>query len=109
MLEERAERKFCLFFYRELKKGNRALFYSQWDEMRLRVEIMRGNKSMDELNRIVAFAVKKDVELYTDMPLGWKKIVGAMTAPYGSVWICNGKSYFSGKRKKALLVTLTCM
>lgn len=28
---------------------------------------------MDEINRIVAFAVKKDVELYTDMPSGWKK------------------------------------
>ncbi len=64
---------------------------------------------MDEINRIVAFAVKKDVELYTDMPSGWKKIAGAMTAPRGSIWICNGESYFSGKRKKALLVKAGCM
>lgn len=64
---------------------------------------------MDEINRIVAFAVKKDVELYTEMPFGWKKIAGAMTAPHGSIWICNGESYFSGKRKKALLVKAGCM
>ena len=59
---------------------------------------------MDELNKIVLFAVQKDVELYTDMPLGWKKIAGAMTVPRGCVWICNGESYFSGKRKRALLI-----
>lgn len=64
---------------------------------------------MDEINKIVEFAVKKDVELYTDMPSGWKKIVGAVTAPRGSIWICNGKSYFSGQRKKALLVKVGCM
>lgn len=91
------------------EKRKPCFIFSQCDEMRLRVEMMEGDKTMDEINRIVAFAVKKDVELYMDMPLGWKKIVGAMTAPRGSVWICNGESYFSGKRKKALLLTLTCM
>ena len=59
---------------------------------------------MDEINRIVAFAVKKDVELYTDMPSGWKRIAGALTAPCGSVWICNGESRFSGNRRKPLLI-----
>ena len=64
---------------------------------------------MDEINRIVAFAVKKDVELYTDMPSGWKTIAGALTAPCGSIWICNGESRFSGKRRKALLIKKNCM
>jgi len=59
---------------------------------------------MDEFNRIVEFAIRKDVELYTNMPSGWRKVIGAVTAPRGSTWICNGKSYFSGKRKRALLV-----
>ena len=69
----------------------------------------RRHMSMDEINRIVAFAVKKDVELYTDMPSGWKRIAGALTAPCGSVWICNGESRFSGKRRKALLIRRNCM
>lgn len=69
----------------------------------------RRHMSMDEINRIVAFAVKKDVELYTDMPCGWKRIAGSLTAPCGSVWICNGESRFSGKRRKALLIRRNCM
>lgn len=59
---------------------------------------------MDEFNRIIEFAVRKDVELYTSMPSGWKKVIGALTAPRGSIWISNGKSYFSGERRTALLV-----
>ena len=69
----------------------------------------RRHMSMDEINRIVAFAVKNDVEMYTDMPSGWKRIAGALTAPCGSVWICNGESRFSGKRRKALLIRRNCM
>lgn len=64
---------------------------------------------MDEFNRIIEFAMKEDVELYTSMPSGWRRIIGAMTAPRGSIWICNGKSHFSGERKKALLVDEKCM
>ena len=69
----------------------------------------RRHMSMDEINRIVALKKKKDVELYTDMPSGWKRIAGALTAPCGSVWICNGESRFSGKRRKALLIRRNCM
>ena len=64
---------------------------------------------MDEFSRIVEFAIKKDVELYMSMPAGWRKIIGAVTAPRGSIWICNGKSHFSGERKTALLVKENCL
>lgn len=64
---------------------------------------------MDELSRIIEVAMQKDVELYTDMPSGWKRMIGAVTAPKGSVWICNGKSRFSGERKTALLVREECL
>jgi len=64
---------------------------------------------MDEFNRIVEFAIRKDVELYTNMPSGWRKVIGAVTTPRGSTWICNRKSYFSGERKRALLVKEDCL
>lgn len=64
---------------------------------------------MDKFNRIIEFAVKNDVELYTSMPLGWRKVIGAMTAPQGSIWIYNGKSLFSSERKTALLVKEECL
>ncbi len=63
----------------------------------------------DEIDRIIEFAIRQDVELYTAMPLGWRKVIGAMTAPHGSIWIYNGKSYFSGERKTALLVEKECL
>ena len=50
---------------------------------------------MDEFNRIIEFAIKNDVELYTSMPSGWRRVMGALTAPRGSMWIYNGNSYFS--------------
>ena len=65
---------------------------------------LRERDTMDEFNRIIEFVVRKDVELYTSMPSGWKKVIGALTAPRGSIWISNGKSYFSGERRTALLV-----
>lgn len=71
-------------------------------------KVLRERNTMDEFSRIIEFAVRKDVELYTSMPLGWKKMIGALTAPRGSIWICNGKSYFSGERKTALLVKEDC-
>lgn len=59
--------------------------------------------------RTAEFAIRTDVELYTAMPSGWRKITGSMTAPRGSTWIYNGKSYFSGERKTALLVEKECL
>ena len=64
---------------------------------------------MDEFNRIIEFAVKNDVELYTSMPSGWRRVMGALTAPRGSMWIYNGKSNFSKERKTALLVKKDCL
>lgn len=37
------------------------------------------------------------------MPSGWKKIIGATTAPKGFMWISNGKSFFDQDYKRALL------
>ncbi|MCI8727771.1 MAG: hypothetical protein HFG66_17045 [Hungatella sp.] len=64
---------------------------------------------MDKFDRIIEFAMREDVEPYTSMPLGWRRIIGALTAPRGSMWIYNGKSYFSGERKTALLVKEDCL
>lgn len=38
-----------------------------------------------------------------EMPKGWKVTEGTTTQPVGYVWINNGKSFFSGKQKSALL------
>ena len=64
---------------------------------------------MDKFNRIIEFAMREDVELYTSMPAGWRRIIGAMTAPSGSMWIYNGKSHFSKERRTALLVKEECL
>ena len=42
---------------------------------------------MGEFDRIIEFAIRTDVELYTAMPSGWRKITGSMTAPRGSTWM----------------------
>ena len=39
----------------------------------------------------------------TKAPKGWKKTIGASTAPRGYEWYSNGESRFSGKRKIALV------
>ena len=39
----------------------------------------------------------------TKAPAGWKKTIGASTAPRGYEWYSNGESRFSGKRKIALV------
>ena len=72
-------------------------------------KVLRGRNAMDKFDGIIEFAMKKDVELYTSMPSGWRRIIGALTAPCGSTWIYNGKSYFSGERKTALLVKEDCL
>ena len=72
-------------------------------------EKLQERNAMDEFNRIIEFAIKNDVELYTSMPSGWRRVMGTLTAPRGSMWIYNGKSYFSGERKKALLVKEECL
>lgn len=38
-----------------------------------------------------------------DIPKGWKKLEGAITAPKGYSWYWNGKSRFSGEFECALV------
>ena len=45
----------------------------------------------------------KDYKVFTEMPKGWRILVGALTAPRGYKWICNGKSIFSKEYEQALL------
>lgn len=56
-----------------------------------------------KLERIKEFAKERGVELVSEMPEGWKD-TGGMTAPIGSTWISNMKSFKSGERKTALLI-----
>jgi hypothetical protein len=44
-----------------------------------------------------------DVPRYDKMPMGWKEVQGATTAPNGYVWIWNRKSIFSKEFRHALL------
>lgn len=37
------------------------------------------------------------------LPMGWKYIKNATTAPRWYRWACNGESHFSGKRTQALI------
>ncbi len=37
------------------------------------------------------------------LPDGWKRTVGALTAPVGWYWANNGKSLFGGELKSALI------
>ena len=38
-----------------------------------------------------------------ELPKGWTRIEGALTAPRGYTWVSNSKSRFSGERKSALI------
>lgn len=42
------------------------------------------------------------------LPEGWKRTVGALTAPVGWYWANNGKSFFGGERKSALIKEEAC-
>ena len=42
------------------------------------------------------------------LPDGWKRTVGAQTAPAGWYWANNGKSLFGGERKSALIKEESC-
>lgn len=66
-------------------------------------------KKMKEYSNIMKAAEKYGVEIYREMPEGWKVTAGALTAPRGVVWINNGKSLFKGERKAAFLVDFTAL
>ena len=42
------------------------------------------------------------------LPEGWKRTIGALTAPNGWYWANNGKSIMSGERKSALIKEEAC-
>lgn len=42
------------------------------------------------------------------LPRGWRYIEGALTAPTGFRWACNGKSLFGGERRSALIKEEAC-
>ena len=56
------------------------------------------------LEKIRQYGKRHNAEVYHHIPPGYSVILGASTAPVGSVWICNGKSRFSGERQKALVL-----
>ncbi len=49
------------------------------------------------------FNAEKSLPVYDAMPEGWSVNHGAVTAPRGYVLITNGKSFFGGERKSALM------
>ncbi len=57
----------------------------------------------EKVRTIKEFAKKNQVELLTNVPEGWKKLKGSMTAPIGAVWVSNMEPFKSGNRKTALL------
>lgn len=54
-----------------------------------------------EFDRIIEFAIRTDVELYTAMPTGWRKITGSMTAARGSTWFTMENHIFQAKENSA--------
>lgn len=45
----------------------------------------------------------KDVEVFNELPDGWRYLEGTTTQPNGYKWACNKKSIFSIGRKLALI------
>ena len=62
--------------------------------------VLRERNAMDKFDRIIEFAMREDVEPYTSMPLGGRRIIGALTAPRGSMWITMGNHIFPGKGRQ---------
>jgi len=58
---------------------------------------------MTATEMMLKYFKSKGVEVLDKMPDGWKVCKGATTAPYGYVWINNGKSLFTGEYNHALL------
>lgn len=58
---------------------------------------------MSATEMMLKYFKSKGVEVLNEMPDGWKESKGATTAPYGYVWINNGKSLFNREYEHALL------
>lgn len=54
-------------------------------------------------NKTLDYFIKKGVKIVNENPKGWEILSNATTSPVGYVWMYNGKSLFSGERKRKLL------
>jgi hypothetical protein len=54
--------------------------------------------------KIREYAEKNNIEIYNNIPEGWYKLDGALTAPKGTVWICNNESWRSKNRKQVIFM-----
>lgn len=48
-------------------------------------------------------ARRLNIRLLDRLPEGWRVLKGALTAPVGYVWVCNGKSILRGEYEHALM------
>lgn len=58
----------------------------------------------EKIDRIKDFAAKHKIDIYSEIPTGWKKTEPRITAPNGTIMISNMKSIFSKKRKIGILL-----
>ncbi|NCI35845.1 hypothetical protein EJM73_09225 [Clostridium botulinum] len=66
----------------------------------------KGETATEEKHRkIREYAKERNIDIYKSIPIGWNILNGALTAPKGAVWISNMKSFKSGDRKQAILLT----
>lgn len=67
----------------------------------------KGETATEEKHRkIREYAEEHNIDVYEIIPDGWDILHGALTAPRGTVWMSNMKSFKSGARKQALLLTV---
>jgi hypothetical protein len=59
----------------------------------------------EKYKKIREYAKKYNIDIYKSIPTGWSISNGALTSPIGTIWISNNKSFRSGNRKKAILLT----
>lgn len=57
-----------------------------------------------KIRKVKEFAEQNKINVLTEIPEGWGKNFGNMTAPLGSIWVSNRESFKSNKRKTALLL-----
>ena len=55
------------------------------------------------MNERLQSLINQGIEIVNEIPKGWKILNNTTTAPVDYVWISNGKSLFSGERKRKLL------
>lgn len=75
------------------------------DEVYRLVSLAQGETATEEkIRKAKEFAKERNIDIMTEIPKGWKKLIGAMTAPLGTQWIYNGETFKSGNKRCALLL-----